>query len=387
MVVTNEKLGRQQDRPGEVWLDPDDVRWFTRAQMQPWSYRAPGPVWRQRQRAAAHRLIGDGLDALTDAAAGVLGGQPALAGAGEAGGGLVLDVPRRPAQRTFRETRPRGWSATRKRRFATRFVPTVTVVVSTAVAAPFVLRPSGQATATEVVVAAAAPPTTLTLDEGSAPPLDATVGSVTGAGEMTELLDLEFTPAPVVSDPVAPKVAAKPREPVFEKIVWRESEAHGVAFGGHLHDGVRLPVEGPRWVTWDPVYDVVPNRAEHLYATDKTVRKLLAVLKKYSAANPEAPKVVIGDLSKKGGGTLGGHVSHQNGLDIDVYYPRLDGKLKDPFTADRVDLALSQQLVDLFVAAGAQFVFVGYQTPLLGPNGVVQSYPNHENHMHVRFRP
>jgi murein endopeptidase len=29
------------------------------------------------------------------------------------------------------------------------------------------------------------------------------------------------------------------------------------------------------------------------------------------------------------------HVSHQNGLDVDVYYPRLDGALRAPVATDR----------------------------------------------------
>jgi hypothetical protein len=32
-------------------------------------------------------------------------------------------------------------------------------------------------------------------------------------------------------------------------------------------------------------------------------------------------------------------------------------------------------------------VFVGYSTGLHGPARVVIPYPNHENHMHVRFPP
>ncbi|MFQ5426350.1 MAG: penicillin-insensitive murein endopeptidase, partial [Gaiellales bacterium] len=172
-----------------------------------------------------------------------------------------------------------------------------------------------------------------------------------------------------------------------DRIVWHRSQSHGLPYNGQLHHGVALPIEGPRWVTWDPVHDRVPNRRERLYGADGTIRKLLAVLRKYRKANPDAPKVVIGDLSRKGGGPLDAHVSHQNGLDVDVYYPRLDRKLRDPGTTEHIDLELSQDLVDLFVAAGAQFVFIGYHTPLSGPRAIVQPYQNHENHMHVRFRP
>jgi murein endopeptidase len=79
------------------------------------------------------------------------------------------------------------------------------------------------------------------------------------------------------------------------------------------------------------------------------------------------------------------HVSHQNGLDVDVYYPRLDRRLRAPRTTPQVDRALAQDLLDRFVAAGAQMVFVGYATGLRGPKTVVIPYPNHEDHLHVRF--
>ena len=79
------------------------------------------------------------------------------------------------------------------------------------------------------------------------------------------------------------------------------------------------------------------------------------------------------------------HVSHQNGLDVDIYYPRLDGSLREPRLPDANDRPLAQDLLDRFLAAGAHMVFVGYSTGLHGPARVVIPYPNHENHMHVRF--
>ena len=79
------------------------------------------------------------------------------------------------------------------------------------------------------------------------------------------------------------------------------------------------------------------------------------------------------------------HVSHENGLDVDVYYPRRDETLQAPVTVAQVDRARAQDLLDRFVAAGAEKVFVGFSTGLRGPGAVVVPYPNHENHMHVRF--
>ena len=107
----------------------------------------------------------------------------------------------------------------------------------------------------------------------------------------------------------------------------------------------------------------------------------------YRTAHPDAPRVVVGDISFRDGGRMDEHVSHQNGLDVDVYYPRLDRHLSAPIATSQIDHDLAQDLLDRFVAAGAQIVFVGYSTGLRGPSGVVVPYPNHENHMHVRFPP
>ena len=81
------------------------------------------------------------------------------------------------------------------------------------------------------------------------------------------------------------------------------------------------------------------------------------------------------------------HRSHQNGLDVDVYYPRRDGTLRPPTSGDQIDRTRAQELLDRFLAVGVDKVFVGYSTGLRGPSDVVIPYPNHGDHMHVRFHP
>jgi murein endopeptidase len=171
-------------------------------------------------------------------------------------------------------------------------------------------------------------------------------------------------------------------------IDWNRATSVGVPYGGSLVAGTQLPVEAPNWVTWNPLTDSVPNAPKRLYGNERTIRAIVAVTAAYRAAHPAAPRVVIGDISREHGGPmLDAHVSHQNGLDVDVYYPRLDGLLREPRTPDSIDRRLAQELVDRFVAAGAQIIFVGHSTGLRGPAGVVVPYANHDNHMHVRFPP
>jgi hypothetical protein len=171
------------------------------------------------------------------------------------------------------------------------------------------------------------------------------------------------------------------------RVDWNHAHSIGLPFSGRLVDGTQLPVEGADWVTWNPATDSSPNQASRLYGNERTIRTVLDVIKAYRAVHPRAPRVVVGDISRRGGGWMNEHVSHQNGLDVDVYYPRRDGRLRAPVSPSQVDRRLAQDLLDRFLAAGAQIVFVGYSSGLRGPGGVVVPYPNHENHMHVRFPP
>jgi murein endopeptidase len=175
------------------------------------------------------------------------------------------------------------------------------------------------------------------------------------------------------------------------QVEWRESDAIGTHTAGRLEHGVRLPAGGPTFFTWDPVLRRSPNRAWRRWGTDHLVRVVLDVARDYRKAHPRAPRMAIGDLSRPHGGDFGpqfgyiGHASHQNGLDVDVYYPRADGRERAPRNASEIDRRLSQELVDRFVAAGAEVVFVGPSTGLRGPPGVVEPLVRHDNHLHVRL--
>jgi murein endopeptidase len=175
-------------------------------------------------------------------------------------------------------------------------------------------------------------------------------------------------------------------------VEWRRSEAVGSPSAGRLVRGVRLPAEGRHFFTWDPVLRRSPNRGWRRYGTDRLVRLVLRIARRHRRAHPHGARMAVGDLSRPHGGDFGprfgyiGHASHQNGLDVDVYYPRADGRERAPRYASEIDRGLSQELVDRFVAAGAVTVFVGPNTGLTGPPGVVVPLVNHDNHLHVRIR-
>jgi murein endopeptidase len=175
-------------------------------------------------------------------------------------------------------------------------------------------------------------------------------------------------------------------------IAWRSSRAVGKPDAGRLVRGVQLPPEGIDFWTYDWGLRESPNRPWRRWGTDRLVQTVLTVLREYRTANPYAPRVGVADLSRRHGGSFGrnfgglGHASHQNGLDVDIIYPRSDGTERSIWNHRLVDRRLAQDLVDRFAAAGATKVFTGPRLHLRGPKRVVVPLMHHDDHMHVRIR-
>ena len=131
---------------------------------------------------------------------------------------------------------------------------------------------------------------------------------------------------------------------------------------------------------------------------------------------PGGPKVHVGDISKKGGGPMPPHSSHQLGRDVDVGYV-LEGKLADEArfkkaTEDNLDVARTWRLIKSFIdTEQVVYVFVDYklQQPLYEhakargaseelldelfqyprgrrrSHGIIRHWKGHDDHFHVRF--
>ena len=254
--------------------------------------------------------------------------------------------------------------AERRRRRTTRTVPAVALVLGSTTMIPIsTFRPGlGQ----ESGALGADPPSLASVLDGA-------------------LLEPAEPPVPRAggtSGKPAPRTSA--RATSIARVEWHRASSVGLPYAGRLVNGTQLPVEGPDWVTWNPATDSTPNLPNRLYGHERTIRTIISVLTAYRTTQ-DAQRVVIGDISFRHGSWMDQHVSHQNGLDVDVYYPRVDRRLSPPMARSQIDRRLAQDLLDRFIAAGAQIVFVGYSTDLQGPSDVVVPYPRHENHMHVRF--
>ena len=199
-------------------------------------------------------------------------------------------------------------------------------------------------------------------------------------------------PPEATTAPEPPAATPRPEPTPLPRTRRPPSRAVGLPWNGRLVDGHPLPVRGPGYETWDPIRKQVPNRGWRRWGTGRLVRIVERVVATYARRHPNAPPVLVGDLSRPRGGDFGprfggiGHASHQNGLDADVYYPRLDGRLRRAARPDQVDRAAAQELVDAFVREGAQYVFVGPSLGLRGPRKVVQVLTHHDDHLHLRLR-
>ena len=138
----------------------------------------------------------------------------------------------------------------------------------------------------------------------------------------------------------------------------------------------QLPASGPGFYSYAP--------ASRRYGIPETIRALQQVSSAWAAARPSGPRIGFGDISLQGGGPISGHASHQKAVDVDVRLMRNDGR-EEPtvYQSGNYSRQLTQQLIDLIRANGVlrvQYIF--FNDPQARG---VQPWPNHDNHLHVRF--
>jgi penicillin-insensitive murein DD-endopeptidase len=97
---------------------------------------------------------------------------------------------------------------------------------------------------------------------------------------------------------------------------------------GYLVDGVRLPDRGEGFITRE-----VWRERENRFGTDELVDLITAVSRRMKA-QARGVKLVVADLSGKGGGeSIAFHRSHQTGRDVDLLYYMRDAN-GQPFEPD-----------------------------------------------------
>ena len=136
-----------------------------------------------------------------------------------------------------------------------------------------------------------------------------TATSVALAQDLGSLIPRQLAPLIKPDDPATPAKQIFGRKPEPAPM---ESRAIGKYSRGCLAGGVALPVNGPTW----QVMRLSRNR-------NWAHPEMIKVLERISAKVPKIgwPGLLVGDMAQpRGGPMLGGHVSHQIGLDADVWF-------------------------------------------------------------------
>ena len=152
------------------------------------------------------------------------------------------------------------------------------------------------------------------------------------------------------------------------------------------------------------------------WATLETSRWLVEGFDAVLAQHPRSPKVRVHDISNREGGFMSGHRSHQSGRDVDIsYYQRFCGDGACPMwrmPPEQLDLERQWTLVEHWLQNDrVEAIFVDYRLQVelyrharergatreqlhrwfqyprgrTHALGVIRHFPQHDDHMHVRF--
>lgn len=184
-----------------------------------------------------------------------------------------------------------------------------------------------------------------------------------------------------------------------------KSVSWGKANRGRLYNGVALQ-DSP---------GLKVRTVSHSYGTARTVRLLKAAVADVKARWPDAPALVVGDLSYKRGGRMRPHKSHQSGRDADIsYYFKGNVQLPNLYDMDyrTVDAVKTWHLLKTLIDTGkVEYIFmdrplqralyeyarsIGYTKEQLRPiiqyprpthdrEGIIRYAHGHDDHFHIRF--
>ncbi|QQQ73743.1 penicillin-insensitive murein endopeptidase [Saccharothrix sp. 6-C] len=124
------------------------------------------------------------------------------------------------------------------------------------------------------------------------------------------------------------------------------------------------------------------------WGTGAAIGQLEAAARTFAATGQG--RIPLGDVGFEHGGDIPGHASHELGLDADLWPIRTDDA---QCTAGRItwqsatyDRDATRRLVQAVRAAAPGHVaLVFFNDPVLIGEGLTTEYPNHDNHLHVRY--
>jgi hypothetical protein len=198
----------------------------------------------------------------------------------------------------------------------------------------------------------------------------------------------------------------------FEPRQIAHGQSVGVPWAGRLQHASALPAGDGYFI----------RRPERAWGTQTTIELTERAISETLDAFPDEHILAIGDISAPSGGTITQHRSHQSGRDIDVglFYREKPAGYPASFIhadEDNLDCAATFKLLESFLATadddgGVQMIFLDFDVQGIlydwaldhgiserrldrifqyphghgSGDGIVRHEPNHDNHMHVRFK-
>jgi hypothetical protein len=140
-----------------------------------------------------------------------------------------------------------------------------------------------------------------------------------------------------------------------------------------------LPSEGRGFAT----YRRSPGGADQ-FGRAATIRGIMDIAEAWSTRH-EAPRIQVGDISRRGGGTLSPHKSHKRGVDVDMRPIRNDGR-EEPVSFKQAVYSrdLTRELCQL-IREKVSGVRIFFNDPRLIAAGLCAPLAGHDDHLHVRF--
>ena len=226
-------------------------------------------------------------------------------------------------------------------------------------------------------------------------------------GEVQSELTLEDEDQAEIEDDIELEPEVELIDDVVEPPPLREGMPVGKHTNGYLVRGKEFPIDDDRFVV------LAPWRA---YCAQDTIDGLFDAVDAVESLYPGSHAITVGDCSRKGGGHLRPHMSHQTGLDIDIGPYWADGDEKTWLEAmhpHKMDIPRTWALIEALVSDESvkyiildyrlQQVFYEYAQELpwmdqeyldlifqypRGPKhyeGIIRHWEGHYSHLHVRF--
>ena len=101
-----------------------------------------------------------------------------------------------------------------------------------------------------------------------------------------------------------------------------EEQSIGFYANGSLRNPISLSLEGEGFVK-------LFRGRERFWGNDQLIQMISESAASFKQMFPDSERLQVGDLSQKIGGKISGHNSHQNGLDVDLVYFRVNHQEQD----------------------------------------------------------